>query len=215
MNSQLHICICNFKLLLDHLQSPESLPRDMMTSYEALCFGDICFAPPQHTLNMQWVSLTYLKSLVNDNCFQLEGIKPDSYSSSTAILVVFFSYEEHRCIQHVHIGLVVCCTGCNLHMQDRILPFVKSIEADLAKVRTDMPTTRTQEGCIHTPCLLPIMGVSWPLPLTLYYLVYPMVYNNDAEDQNHFNTAASPSGMHTHVCMCHCLLQLTDKDPDN
>ena len=48
-----------------------------------------------------------------------------------------------------------------------------------------------------------------------YYLVYLMMYNDDAEDQNHFNTAASPSGMHTHVCMCCSLLQLMDKDPDN
>ena len=65
----------SFKCLLDSLQSPESLPQDMMTGYEALHFGDICFALPQCTLNMQWVSLAYLKSLVNDNSFQPEGIK--------------------------------------------------------------------------------------------------------------------------------------------
>ena len=48
-----------------------------------------------------------------------------------------------------------------------------------------------------------------------YCLVYPMVYNEDAENQNHFNTAASTSGMHTHACMCSSLLQLADKDPNN
>ena len=48
-----------------------------------------------------------------------------------------------------------------------------------------------------------------------YCLVYPIVYNDDTEDQNHFNTAASPSGMHTHACMCHTLLQHVDKDPDH
>ena len=47
----------------------------------------------------------------------------------------------------------------------------------------------------------------------LYCLVYPTVYNDDTENQNHFNTAASPSGMHTHACMCCALLQHADKDP--
>ena len=47
----------------------------------------------------------------------------------------------------------------------------------------------------------------------LYYLVYPTVYNDDTEDQNHFNTATSPSGMCTCSCMCCALLQHADKDP--
>ena len=67
----------------------------------------------------------YLKSLVKVNSFQLEGIEVDSYSSSTAILLVFLSDEEHQSIQHMHIGLVVHHMGCNLYTQDGILPFVK------------------------------------------------------------------------------------------
>ena len=46
-----------------------------------------------------------------------------------------------------------------------------------------------------------------------YCLVYPTVYSDDAEDQNHLNTAASPSGMHTHSCMCCTLLQHVHRDP--
>ena len=44
-----------------------------------------------------------------------------------------------------------------------------------------------------------------------YFLVYPIVYN-DGEDQNHFYTAASPSGMCTRSCMCLPQLQHVDKD---
>ena len=79
----------------------------MMTSYEALHFGDIHFTPLWQTLNMQWVSLAYLKSLVADNSFQPEGVKLDAYSNTTAICIVFLSNEEHQGIEHVHIGLVV------------------------------------------------------------------------------------------------------------
>ena len=46
-----------------------------------------------------------------------------------------------------------------------------------------------------------------------YCLVYLAVYNNDVEDQNHLNTAASPSGMYICCCICHTLLQRVDKDP--
>ena len=46
-----------------------------------------------------------------------------------------------------------------------------------------------------------------------FCLVYPTVYNDDTEDQNHFNTAASPSGMCTRSYICCTLLQHADKDP--
>ena len=72
------MAMLSFELLLDHLQSPESLPQDIMTGYKALCLGDIHFALLQCTLNMQQVSLIYLKSLITENAFQPEGIKLDS-----------------------------------------------------------------------------------------------------------------------------------------
>ena len=71
----------------------------------------------------------------------------------------------------MHIGLVVHHEECRLYMQDGILPFVKSIEADSKKVRdrcAQNPKTRIQAGCIHIPCLLPIMGASWLSPVTLH-----------------------------------------------
>ena len=135
-HSQLRICICinlfvffflqmaalSFKHLLECLQSPESLPQDMMTSYEALHFRDICFTLLQCTLNMQWVSFAYLKSLVNDNSFQPEDVKPNSYSGTTVILILFLPNEGHKCIKHMHIVLVVHHEECNLYMQNGILP---------------------------------------------------------------------------------------------
>ena len=185
-----------------------------MTSYEALHFRDIHFVPPQCTLNMQWVSITYLKSLVNDNSFQPEGIKQNIYYSTTTILIVFLSDEEHQGIEHMHIGLVVHCKECLLYMQDGILPFLKSIEADLKKAR-DRCTQNKDLGRMHSYSLLIAnYGGVMAIPTNpLYCLVDPTVYSDDAEDQNHFNTAASPSGMCTCSCMCCALLQHMDKDP--
>ena len=204
----------NFEHLLDYLQSPESLPLDIMTGYEALHLRDICFVLPWCTLNMQWVSLIHLKSLVADNSFQPEGIKPDACSHTTAILIVFLSDEEHQGIGHVHIGMVVQCEGCHLYMQDRILPFVKSIEADLKKARDRRAQNKDPgRACLYS-LLIANYGDIMAVPTDpLYCLVYPTMYNNDMEDQNHFNTAASPSGLHTHSCICHTLLQHVDMDP--
>ena len=99
-------------------------------------------------------------------------------------------------------------------MQDGILPFVKSIEVDLKKVR-DRHAQNKDPGGVHSYSLLianhgGIMAVPTDLP---YCLVYPTMYNDDTEDLNHFNTAASPSGLHTHSCICHTLLQHMDIDP--
>ena len=204
----------SFKHLLECLQGPESLPHDTMTGYEALRFGDIHFTTPQYTLNLQQVSLTYLKSLVADNSFQPEGIKPDTYSGTTTILIVFLSEEDHEGTEHVHIGLVVCNGGCCLYTQEGILPFVKAIEADLKKVR-DRHTQNKDPGCACSYSLpLANYGVIMAIPTNPpYCLVYPTVYNDDTEDQNHFNMAGRPSGMHTCSCICCTLLQDTDKDP--
>ena len=193
----------NFEHLLDCLQSPESLPWDMMTSHEALHFRDICFAPLWHALNRQHVSLVYLQNLVADKSFQPEGIKPDAYSNTTAILIVFLSDEEHQGIEHMHIDLVMHREGCFLYMQDGILSFMKSIEADLKKVR-DQCAQNKDPGGVHSYSLLianygGVMAIPTDPP---YCLVYPSVYSNDAEDQNRFNTAVSLSGMHTCSTPC-------------
>ena len=194
----LQIAALSFQHLLDCLHSPESLPWDVMTGYEALCLRDIHFAPLQWTLNMQWVSLIYLKSLVTDNAFQPEGIKPDAYCHITAILIVFLSNAEHQVIEHVHIGLVVWHEGCCLYMQNGILPFMKSIEANLKKVRHRHAQNKDPSRAHSYSLLIANYGGVMAVPTdTPYCLVYPTMYNDDAENQNHFNTAASLSGLHT------------------
>ena len=132
---QMAMALIDLNTLLDCLRSWHSLPGEMLTSQEGLCFGDIQFVPLWHTLNMQCISLMYLKSLISDNCFQPEGMPSDAVSGSMAILIVFLSDEQHTTIQHLHLGLVVRCVGCNLYDQDGILPFINSIEEDLKKVR--------------------------------------------------------------------------------
>ena len=102
---------------------------------EGLHFGDVCFVLLQHTLNMQCISLTYLKSLVSEDSFQPEGTTMDVASNSTATLIVFLSDDQHEAIQHIHIRLVVCRIGCTLYQQKAILPFIQSIEEDLEKAR--------------------------------------------------------------------------------
>ena len=137
----------------------------------------------------------------------------------TAVPLLYSLYssdKKHECIQHIHFGLLVCCEECNLYMQEGILPLVKFIEADLKKVR-DRHAQNKDPGWVHSYALLvanygSIMAIPTDPP---YCLVYPTVYNEDMEDQNHFNTAASSSGMCTHACICHTLLQLMDKDPDH
>ena len=125
----------SFSTLCEHLQSPHSLSSNLQMGQEGLHFRDVCFVPLQHTLNMQGIPLTYLKSLVSKDSFQPEGMIMDVASNSTAILIVFLLDDQHKAIHHVHIGLVEHCIGCTLYEQKAILSFIQSIEEDLQKAR--------------------------------------------------------------------------------
>ena len=211
----LHIAMAmiNFDTLLNCLQSSHSLPEEILISQEGLCFRDICFALPQCTLNMQHVSLMYQRSLISDNCFQPEGMPSDAVSSSTAILVVFLSDAKHMTIQHVHLSLVVYRVSCNLYDQSGILPFITSIKEDLEKVRQRHDMGKDPGGVHSYVMLVANFGGIMAIPMDPpYCLVYPIVYNDDvaAQNQNHFNTVGSPSGLCTLDLMCHALLQHAD-----
>ena len=129
------MAMISFSSLCEHLQSLHSLPSDLLTGQEGLHFRDVCFVLLQCTLNMIRVPFTYLKSLVNEDSFQPEGMTMDAASNSTAILIVFLLDDQHEAIQHVHIGIVVCHVGCTLYEQKAILSFIQSIEEDLQKAR--------------------------------------------------------------------------------
>ena len=116
-------------------------------------------------------------------------------------------------IQHIHIGLVVHCISCNLYGQDGILPFINSIEEDLKKVRQKWDTGKDPGGVCSYARLVTNFGSIMTIPADPpYCLVYPMIYSDDVatKNQNHFNTAASPPGLHTHSCICCTLLQHAD-----
>ena len=142
--------------------------------------------------------------------------KDDMYSSSMAILLVFLSNDQHKAIKYVHTDLIVYHVGCNITTQAEILPFVVSIESDLAKARERHAHEKSVGGAHSYSLLGGNYGGMMALPTELpYCLVYPTIYGDEAEDQTHFNTLVSPSGMCTDVYMCHFLLHLIDKDPTN
>ena len=124
---------------------------------------------------MQCISFMYLKSLISDNCFQPEGTTSDTASGSTALLIVFLLDEQHTTIQHIHIGLVVHCIGCNLYDQDGILPFINSIEENQKKVWQKWDTGKDPGG-VHSYAMLVtnfggIMAVPTDPPYCLIYVM--------------------------------------------
>ena len=210
---QMDMALIDFNTLLDCFQSLYSVPGEMLTSQEGLCFRDIHFVPLQHTLNMQHISLMYLKSLMSDNCFQPEGTPSDAASGSMAILIVFLSDKQHTTNQEIHLSLVVHHVGCNLYDQDGILPFINFIEEDLKKVRQKQDAGKDPGRVCHYAMLVTNFGGIMAVPMDPpYCLVYPRIYSDDvaAKNQNHFNTMGSPPGLCTHTCICCALLQHTD-----
>ena len=124
-----------FEHLLELIQSKESIPDEMLSSEDGLRFEDIRFMLPWHSLHMHWVSLHYLKCLIEHKGFQPEGFDENMYSHSTAVLLIFRSDDELTTIKHVHIGLIDLCMGSELFTQGGILPFIDSIENDLKEAR--------------------------------------------------------------------------------
>ena len=116
-------------------------------------------------------------------------------------------------IQHVHIGLVVRHVGCNLYNQDGILPFINFIKEYLKDVRQKWDVGKDPGEVRSYNMLVANFGSIMSVPTDPpYCLVYPMIYSDSTpiENQNHFNTVASPPGQHTCGCICHILLQHAD-----
>ena len=56
------------------------------------------------------------------------------------------------------------------------------------------------------------------LPTNLSYcLVYPNIYSSTVpkKDRHHFNVGGSPPRVHTHMCICHTLLQHANTSADH
>ena len=127
------------------------------------------------TLNMQRLPL---KCLVADNSFQPEGTPHNVASNSTAILIIFLSDEQHSAIQHIHIGLVVCCVGCEMYEQKGILPFIQPTKEDLKKVWQKWESGKDPSGAHSYVMLVANYGSLMAMPTDLpYCLVYPTIYS--------------------------------------
>ena len=207
------MALISFSTMLDCLQSPHSLLSELFMGQEGLHYGDICYLPLQCTLKMQHVPYTYFTSLVRENHFQPEGTTMDAASHTTAILLVFLSDYQHKTIKYINIGLVVCCTSCQLYEQKAIPFFIKSIEVNLKKARLKQAAGK-DPGEAHSFSMFignfsGLMVVPTDPP---YCLMYPNIYSNEVppKDKNHFNIMGGPPRLHTYTCICHALLQHAD-----
>ena len=170
------MALISFSTMLDCLQSPHLLLSDLLMGQEGLHYEDICYLLLQCTLKMQYVSFTYFTSLVRENHFQPEGITMDVANHTTSILLVFLSDDQHETIKYIHIGLVVCCAGCQLYEQKAISLLIKSIEDDLKKARSKWAAGK-DPGKVHSFSMFfsnfgSLMAVPTDPP---YCLMYPNI----------------------------------------
>ena len=200
----------NFSRIFLKLVSKGSIPRDTLHSQDGLNLGDIHFCPIHHTLNMQHISLDYLRKLAFmpstvDGTLKLSG--------TTAILLIFQADDQHEQVIDIYIGLVVCCVKFHFYAPEKILDFVSDIEVDL-KAACDTLKAGCDPGKRCTFCLFVnnyggIMSVPMDPP---YCLIYPMSYVKDVE-LDHFNTCNNPAGTCLHRCICHATLQYMNDNP--
>ena len=129
------MALIKFDTMLECLQSPHSLLSELLSGQEGLHHGDVHYMPLQHMLKMQRVPYNNFVNLFQENNFQLVGTTMDDASNTTAILLVFTSDNQLQAIEYIHIGLVVCHTGCQLYEPRSIPCFTQSIDDDLKRTR--------------------------------------------------------------------------------
>ena len=129
------MALIKFNAMLECLQSPHSLPSELLSSQGGLHYGEMCYMPLQCTLKMQHVPYNYFINLVWENNFQPVGTIMDDTSNTTAILLVFTSDNQLQAIEYIHIGLVVHHAGCQLYKPRSVPCFTQSIDDDLKRTR--------------------------------------------------------------------------------
>ena len=185
----------------------------LLTGLEGLHYGDMHHMPLQCTLKMQHGPYTYFTSLIWENNFQPEGMPMDVASHTTTILLVFMSDDQLQTIEYIHIGLVVHHASCQLYEQKAIPWFIKSIEDHPEKARSKQEACESSGGACSFSMFFANFGSLMAVPTEPpYCLVYPNIYavSIPPEDRNHFNIQGGSPGLHTHVCICHTLLQHAD-----
>ena len=129
------MALIKFDTMLECLQSPHSLPSELLSGQEGLHYGNTHYMPLQHMVKMQHVPYNYFVNLVRENNFQPVGTTMDDASNTTTILLVFMSDDQLQTIEYIHIGLVVCCAGCQLYELRSIPCFTQSIADDFKSTR--------------------------------------------------------------------------------
>ena len=120
-----------FETMLEHLQSPHSLPGGILSGQEGLHYGDVHYMPMRCTLLMQHVPYHYFNNMALDHALQpVKAVLIDA-SDTTAILLVFVSDDQLTSIEHVHIRLLVYHIGSQIYEPKAIPQFIQYIEADL------------------------------------------------------------------------------------
>ena len=101
--------------LLERLQYSAEIPNRILTGQEGLHYGDIHFMPQHRTLKMQCVPFPYFCHMVDDNTFAPLKCELKDVSSTTAILLVYTTSTNLAFIKYVHIRLIVCRAGSQVH----------------------------------------------------------------------------------------------------
>ena len=204
----------NFNWILLKLASKGSILMDTLHSQDGLTLGDICCCPMQHTLNIQCISLDYLRKLIAEGVFMPSVVEGTlELSGTTAILLIFQVDDQHEKITDIYVGLVVHHIESCLYAPEKISDFVSDIEVNL-KVVHDALKVGGDLGKRHAFCLFVnnyggAMSVPMDPPCCL---IYPTSYTKDVEP-DHFNTCNNPAGTHLHCCICCTALQHMNDDP--
>ena len=120
-----------FETILEHLQSPNSLPGGILSEQEGLHYGDMCYMPMHRMLLMQHIPYHYFNNMAQDQAFQpVKAVLKDA-TDTTAILLVFVSDDQMTSIEHIHIVLVVSRIGSQIYEPKAIPQFIQYIEANL------------------------------------------------------------------------------------
>ena len=196
-----------FETILEHLQSPNSLPGGILSGQEGLHYRDVCYMPMHRTPLMQCIPYYYFNNMVQDQAFQpVKAVLKDA-SDTTAILLVFVSNDQLTSIDDVHIGLVVCHISSHIYEPKAIPQFIQYIEADLKQTKEKLEASssilRAQSYCMFVANFGGIMALPMDPP---YCLVYPNIYSSTIPemDRHHLNIRGGPpGGVHPQVHVPH------------
>ena len=124
-----------FETILKHLQSPNSLPGEILSGQEGLHYRDMHYMPMLCMFLMQHILYHYFNNMAQDHAFQpVKAVLKDA-SDTIAILLVFISDDQLTSIEHVHIGLIVHHISSQIYEPKTIPQFIQYIDMDLKQTK--------------------------------------------------------------------------------